>query len=59
MKAEVCKTCKFWREVSEQPATGLCVCESPRIISVTSEGVQSGWPMSREDGWCGKFEAKK
>lgn len=57
-----CETCRFWQKHSLARAVvfGLCRIRSPQLaLDISHHNSVTKWPMTRNDDWCGEFEAKE
>lgn len=57
-KAKTCSTCAYWEASSEK---GECRRHAPQniVFEVSDEmKVESRFPTTSSDDWCGDFEAK-
>lgn len=50
IRPERCDRCTYWEVLVDEDGTvlGLCRCNPPSY---------EGWPMSRPEDWCGRFQA--
>lgn len=63
-----CGKCGFWHEQSDPQAEykmGQCRRKSPKIIGKPEDHepdtvwLETYWPVTNADEWCGKFELKE
>jgi len=57
-----CQDCKFWderKECREEPGSGMCRVNGPRVEYIESAGrFKTFWPITGSLDWCGQFKAK-
>ena len=44
-----CLPCRYWH-----PGTGTCRFSPPQVVS-TIGGLQTAWPATEADDWCGEW----
>ena len=57
-----CSSCKYWDRKEEMPEMGLCRRHAPRAAVASPDGskvlVETLWPVTKEDTWCGEWDNK-
>ena len=55
-----CGSCKFWEQLCDKSPDGYCRINPPVILLFPGrdpdEQVETRWPVTMEEDWCGKFE---
>ena len=51
-----CDNCRFWLKSEKIPGTGECRRHTPRGLEDYMP--MAYWPVTKQDDWCGEFEAK-
>lgn len=62
MKETNCEDCKFWQVENNLTSTGSCHRYAPRpAVShpiAGPESMDAVWPRTKNEEWCGEWQAK-
>jgi hypothetical protein len=62
IKPTKCENCKYWAEKSVIEKLGHCQKYAPRSTLRSplkgTEALDTVWPRTRADDWCGEWQAK-
>ena len=56
MSRGACRICRFWND--HKTGRGECRRAPPIVTGGMMSHVETVWPTTSEDDWCGGFEAK-
>lgn len=51
----LCITCRLWESPLGIAMKGKCRANSPVIIIFPLGGIETRWPMTAHEDWCGEY----
>ena len=52
-----CAICRYWDESDEEALDGKCRRHSPIVTGGMMSSVETVWPTTNRDDWCGEYRA--
>lgn len=61
--SETCATCRFWRDLADEPGLGHCRIRAPVAQVVMPDDVPhpgiAWWPATHPSDWCGEHQPRE